>query len=721
MQLASERGKTGFTDMNRGESMKFYTSSDMKRPIRLCEKTRQFAFDSINYKYGRDTLKTPNVSLDYIEEFDGLSDIKKYNTAIYEIVTKAPIRICEGELLSGAATLGDAINHRVPAVYRGEEYVSTSHLTVGFEEVLEIGINGMRKKAEESLKKHTEPEKHEFLKSCIHCFECIEIWHKRYIEALSEKEGYERVLENLKRVPFSPAKNFYEAVQSVWFCFAFLRLCGDWPGIGRIDVLLGKYLKNDLKNGKITIDEAREILAHFFIKGCEWITGYECGSGDAQHYQNLVISGIDEDGNDVTNEVTYLVLDIIEETGISDFPTTVRINKNTDETLLRRVAEVIRFGGGIIAVYNENLVLKSLEDMGYSGREARKFANDGCWEVQIPGKTNFSYVPFDGLKILQHITLRDYDSGVEFKSFDDLLSTYKEDLSRQIGEIYKIHIQARVNGDGSFIKNVPCTTVSLFEQACIERGLSYQEGGTVYTVISPHFGGLPDVANSLYAIKKAVFDDKAFSFSEFMNILKNNWEDAEDSRKRVLNDYKYFGNDNDEADEIAVKIADAFTDICKTYDGKTPIRFISGISTFGRQIEWAPDRLATPFGRKKGEVLSGNLSPTPGTDFSGAASIIKSYCKINLIKQHSGAALDIRFSPKELCGENGIQAIIGLIRAFCNLGGFFMQLDTVSRETLIDAKEHPENYKNLSVRVSGWSARFVTMSREWQDMIIERT
>lgn len=206
-----------------------------------------------------------------------------------------------------------------------------------------------------------------------------------------------------------------------------------------------------------------------------------------------------------------------------------------------------------------------------------------------------------------------------------------------------------------------------------------------------------------------------------MRVLNNNWEGSEELRRKVLNEYIYFGNDNDEVDVIAAKIAEDFSDMCKMRDGKSPIRFISGISTFGRQIEWVSERRATPFGRKRGEVLSGNLSPTPGTDFSGVASIVKSYCKINLKKQHSGAALDIGLSAKELENENGIQAIGGLIRAFCKLGGFFMQIDTVSRETLIDAREHPENYRNLSVRVSGWSARFVTMSREWQDMIIERT
>ncbi len=703
--------------------MEFYTSSSLKRPIRLSEKTREFAYESLNHKYGLDTLKTPSVSLNHIDNYEKMSSLEKYNAAIYEIATNAPIRICENELVSGAATLGNAIRHLIPAVYKDvNPMVSISHLTVDFFEVLEIGMTGIKEKAEKSLKSHTDESKKEFIKSCIHCIDCMEIWHKRYIDALSQKSGYENVLKNLKQVPFKPATTFYEAVQSIWFCFAFLRLTGNWPGIGRLDVLLGKYLKSDLENNIITLDEAREILAHFFIKGCEWITGKPTTGGDAQHYQNIVLSGIDESGEDITNEVTYLVLDIIEETGISDFPITVRINKNTNEKLLKRVAEVIRYGGGVVAVYNEDLILESLESMGYSAEEARRFANDGCWEVQIPGKTNFSYIPFDGLRILQHITLKDYGDEVYFENFESLLNQYLSDLHHQVKNIYETTVLNLFEDESfKYKKANPCTVVSLFEQSCIDKVLSYTEGGTDYRVVSPHIGGLPDVANSLYAIKKAVFDDKIISFSNFMKVLKANWENEDLLRNQIINNYVYFGNDNDEVDELAAKIVNDFSDMCRQYDNKTPVRFVSGVSTFGRQIEWAPSRMATPFGRKKGEILSGNLSPTPGTDRNSAVATIKSYCKADLRKQYTGAALDIGFVPSNIDNDNATTAIVGLIKAFVLLGGYFMQIDTINKDVLIDAQNHPESYQNLSVRVSGWNARFVTMNKEWQDMIIERT
>ncbi len=704
--------------------MKFYTNSKTERPIRLCENTRQFAYESLNHKYGLDTLNTLYVSLDGVENYENMSKLEKYNAAIHEIATKAPIRICENELISGAATLGEAIHHRLPAVFKGEipkPNTGVSHLTVDFFEVLEIGLDGIKEKAQKALLTHHNPSKIEFINSCLFCIDCIKIWHSRYLEALAAKEGFESVLNNLSRVPFSPATNFYEAVQSVWFCFAFLRLTGCWPGIGRIDLMLGKYLKADLECGRLTIDKAREILAHFFIKGCEWITGLPTTSGDAQHYQNIVLSGIDADGNDVTNEVTYLVLDIIEETGISDFPTTVRINSKTDDALLHRISEVIRFGGGVVAVYNEDLIINSLTEMGYDVKEARSFANDGCWEVQIPGKTNFIYIPFDGLSVLQMKTLDGYDSRVDFENFEGLLKQYKKDLKDTVAEIYRNFVLDRFkNEDFDYVDDTPCTAVSVFEHSCIEKGLSYKEGGTDYRIISPHIGGLPDTANSLYAIKKAVFDDRIISFPEFMTILKNNWENEEALRRKMLNSYAYFGNDNDEADCIAADILDCFSDMCMEFDKKTPIRFVSGVSTFGRQLEWAPSRSATPFGAKKGAVLSGNLSPSPGTAAEGVAAIIKSYCKADLKKQYTGAALDIGLVPSDMDGENCINAISGLIRAFVMLGGYFMQIDTVSKEELIAAQNSPENYQNLSVRVSGWNARFVTMNKKWQDMIIER-
>lgn len=693
-----------------------------KRPERLSEETRTFAFESLNHKYGQDTLKKDAVVMDDVEDFDKISDIEKYDAAIARIVKEAPVRICKNEKISGAATLGRAIKHNVPALYKGEPlFWSVSHLTIDFKTVLKRGVDGILEDVQEAQKKYKGTEKEAFILSCIKSIDSMKLWHKRYIDELEKMQGYEDNYNNLKNVPFGPAKSFYEAVQSIWFVFSFVRLCGNWPGIGRIDYLLGEYLEKDLSEGVLTLDEAREILAHFFIKGCEWICGGDYCSGDAQHYQNIILGGIDENGHSVTNKVTYLVLDVLEELGISDFPTTVRISGDTDKKLLFRVAEVIRLGGGVVAVYNEDLIIKSLVDYGYDLKEARNFANDGCWEVQIPGKTYFTYIPFDALQILQKTTLKNY--GADFDDFNTLYSQYVSDLKGEVENLIAIRSNNVFSNteqpieEWKWKKGIPCTVISLFEEGCIEKGCSYFEGGPVYNVVSPHIGGLPDVVNSLYAIKRLVFDECRVTFSELMKILKNDWADNEPLRQYALNKYDYFGNDNDEVDSIAQMLVKDFSDICDCTDKLSAYKTPAGISTFGRQLEWAPHRFATPYGKKAMEVLSGNFSPTPGTDKKGATAIIKSYCKADLTRTVSGAALDIKLLP----ADADCETVVSLIKGFVALGGHFMQLDVVDSETLKDAQEHPENYQNLSVRVSGWNARFVTLSKKWQDMIIAQT
>lgn len=698
-----------------------------KRPVRLNEKTRQFAYDSLAFRYGLDTKQNPAVSMDDIADFEQLTSLEKYDRMISRIAEQSPIRICEGERISGAATLGLAIGHTVPATYKGKTvWSSISHLTIDFETVLKKGICEMERQAQESFTKYKGTEKEPFLQSCLNCLDAFRVWHGRYLAALKDMPEYRVNYQILQKVPFGPAESFYEAVQSLWFTFAFVRLCGNWPGIGRIDWLLGDYLKKDLENGVLTLEEARDILAHFFIKGCEWVSGGDYGSGDAQHYQNIVLSGVDENGVEVTNEVTYLVLDIIEELGISDFPVTVRLNKNSPAKLLTRVAEVIRYGGGVIAVYNEDLILDSLTGYGYTLQEARKFANDGCWEVQIPGKTYFIYSPFDALQLLQQDVLQSYETEDVFDSFEKLYHAFLTALQHKVEEITygwskNFEDYGVPTKDWRWKPNMPCTVVSLFEQGCIQKGLSYLEGGPVYNVMSPHIGGLPDAVNSLYAIKKLVFDEKKVSFREMMDILKNNWEGAEPLRRYALNQYQYFGNDNDEVDFLARDIIAAFAEFCAQQDGICGYRFPAGVSTFGRQIEWSPHRFATPYGKKAQEILAGNFSPTPGTDKEGATAIIKSYCKTDLKKTVSGAALDIKFLPSVVNNPHGLDAIVSLLQGFVTLGGFFMQLDIADTALLKAAQEKPEDYQTLSVRVSGWNARFVTLNKQWQDMIIAQT
>ena len=680
-------------------------------------------------EYGDFAMKNYALELGDIENFNECSLLEKYDISIRQIALKAPLRICDEESIVGSATLGMAIHHAVPVHYQHNYVLSgVSHLTIRYDKVLREGLDSYKAEIKQRLSDKTlSADQIEFLHSLDNVIESIRIWHNRYLEAT--KDAKPEVYELLKQVPFSPARNFREAVQSLWFIFAFVRLCGNWPGFGRIDWLLGDYLKRDLESGELDIRTAREFFASFFVKGCEWIeSNTPPASGDAQHYQNIVLSGIDENGKEITNEVTYLVLDIVEELGISDFPITVRLNKKTPERLLRKVARVMRHGGGIVAVYNEELVLRALAKEGYDKKEAVNFANDGCWEVQIPGKTMFRYMPFDSLQLLNRVLGLDRDGDVPiFQNIEEIYEQFKSELSATVESLYKSEVTDAYVYDGNRWRNAsedyPTSVVSLFEDGCIRNAASYFDLGTEYTALSPHIGGSPDVANSLYALQKVVFEEKVASFEDMIKILRNNWEGEEQLRQYVKNRYVYYGNDSDEADNWHTRICGDFADIVKQCElsSDVPVKFIAGLSTFGRQINWLPNRSATAFGYRKGDILSGNASPTPGTDLNGATAMIRSYCKSDLEKLSCGAALDIKIFPETLKGENGITALKELMRGFVKLNGYFMQLDTMDIQVLRDAQENPEQYKTLSVRVSGWNARFVTLNREWQNMIIERT
>lgn len=706
--------------------MEFYTASLEKRPVRLSENIRRWAWESEHGKYGDEAMRVPAVEMGDIPDFDRLPKLKKLDLAIRRIAEQAPIRLCEHEKQAGSATLGNAIRHFVPATLDGEAFQeSVSHHTPNFFRALREGMESYETEISERLKDGgLSCKQREFLMSLQNVLDSMKIWHRRYLDAA--KEAAPEIYALLEQVPMKPARTFREAVQSLWFVFAFMRLCGNWPGIGRLDWLLGEYLEKDLADGALSMAEAREILASFFVKGTEWIqSNTPTGTGDAQHYQNIVLGGIDEAGNEIANEVTYLTLDVVEELAISDFPITVRVNAHTPEKLLRRISEVIRHGGGVVAVYNEELVLDSLEQAGYDPIHARNFANDGCWEVQLPGETCFGYIPFDALQIFSRaIGATGERTALEFANIEEVYEAFLCELRRDMERMHRaVVLDAYEKTDAGWYgkDTMACAVVSLFTDGCIENARSYYDLGPRYTVRSPHIGGAPDVGNSLYAIERLVFEEKRMTFGELVEAVRSNWKGKEAERRFVHDRYVYYGNDNDAADVWTTRVLNDFAGIIHEFKSEAPVKYVPGVSTFGRQIEWSHQRMATVFGAKEGEILSGNGSPTPGTDFSGATAMIRSACKANLVRQTTGAALDVKLYPDTVHGENGLTAIESLIRGFVALGGYFMQIDVMDAEILRAAQERPEDFKTLSVRVSGWNARFVTLDREWQNMIIERT
>ena len=691
---------------------------------RLSDTAHGLARRALGGEHGRE-MQDAQFGLGEAGDMVETSDEMIYAAAVRLIAERAPLRLLENELIVGSATLLEVANHHTPVI--GTH--STSHLTPGFDRVLEIGYRGLRRQVEERLGRgDLDARGSAFLQAMLICLDAATAWHRRHMSLLEERAAnstgdtratYRRALDALRDVPENPPATFHQAVQSLWFAYCFQRLCGNWPGIGRIDQMLGPYLERDLAEGSVTIDEAREILAHFWIKGCEWAgaPSRQVGdSGDGQFYQNIILAGVDAEGDDVTNEVTYLVLDIVEELQISDFPIAVRISSRTPERLLRRIAAVQRLGGGTVAIYNEEMVIQALAKFGYPLDEARSFANDGCWEVLIPGKTNFSYHPFDAFRLLQE-TLGVADpqgQPVTHPNFEALYQAFLRRLAQAVARV-------QLGSDDHALGGRAAPLISLLVEDCIERARGYHDRGAHYTVRAPHAGGLPDVANSLLTIRTLVYEEEALSLPELVAILRDNWRGHEALRRRVRAQVEGYGNDNPQADAMLARVFDDYASLVAQVPERCGVLRPAGISTFGRQIEWAEARGATAMGTFHGEYLANNLSPTPGSDHSGPTAVIKSFCAVDFEKLPNGTALELKIHPSGVEGETGLQALVALMKTFVSLGGWFLHIDVVDSDLLRDAQAHPDKYPNLAVRVSGWSARFATLDKQWQDMIIART
>jgi formate C-acetyltransferase len=232
---------------------------------------------------------------------------------------------------------------------------------------------------------------------------------------------------------------------------------------------------------------------------------------------------------------------------------------------------------------------------------------------------------------------------------------------------------------------------------------------------------LPDVANSLHAIKTLVYDQRRLSLTELVRILRADWVGHEDLRRKVQRDLVLYGNDDPAADNMVQRIFRDYTELCASQPERDGAKLPAGLSTFGRELEYRANRKATAFGTRQGAVLASNFTPTPGTDRHGPTAVVNSVTSVDFRRLPCGTPLDLKFHPSAVAGPEGLEALAGLLRSFVSRGGFYLQVDVVDAATLRDAQKHPERYPNLSVRISGWSARFTTLAHEWQEMIIQRT
>lgn len=635
------------------------------------------------------------------------------------------------------------------------------HIMLDFEKILNVGAQGIINEAKENLKALdlSIPNNHYkriFYEAIIITYEGMIDYAHRYAALAEDLADMEKnperkvellaIAKNCRHVPQYPAKTFYEGVQCVWFAHLLSQIesNGHSMSFGRLDQYLYPYYKKDLEEGRCTQEQATELLACLWVKafGVVKIRPWEHTrfSGGDPTYQNLTLGGITPEGNDAVNDLTMVCLDSVSFTRLTQPNVSARYHEKNPEEYLMKCAEIIKLGFGMPAMHGDRVMIPSLVNRGVDRKDANNYAIVGCIEPIVPGKfgyrsagmsfTNFAKIleitlnggkdPRTGLKLLeQDKTL------AEMGSMDELWAAY----DRQMAYVVKTRVIGEHCIDYAIEEVVPDAFCSGLINDCLVRGKTAKEGGSVYDMVTGPETGITNVANSLAAIQKIVFEDKRLTNAELLKYLGSNFDgkDGENICRMLLNRAPKFGNDDDFVDRIS---ADVYLDFMKEQDkyptarvGRGPIGCLSYpcTATISGNVPQGAPVGATPDGRKAGEPLSEGCSPYHGTDKMGPTAVLNSVAKMPNHLITGGNLLNIRLAPSVMSTEDGVKKVTSMIRTFFMMDGWHVQFNVTSTETLLDAKKHPDNYKDLVVRVAGYSALFNDLEEKTKDDIIART
>lgn len=546
-----------------------------------------------------------------------------------------------------------------------------------------------------------------------------------------------RIAEVCRRVPAHAPRDFWEAIQMYWFVhLGTITELNGWDAMnpGHFDQHLAPFYEKGIAEGTLTRDEAKELMSCFFIKVNNHTAPPKVGitakeSGTYNDFTNLNIGGIRADGSDGVSEVSYIMLETIEELHILQPGSAIHVSACTPERFLRAGCKVIRQGHGYPSVFNPDVYVQELMRQGKSLRDAREGGCSGCIEVGAFGKEAYVLTGYLNVPKILEVTLHNGTDPVsgrkvgletgdprDFKTYDELYAAFL----RQVH--YFVDMKVRVSNyiDRMFAKYAPATFLSLFIDDCIARGKDYYNGGPRYNTNYIQCTGLGTITDSLSALKKHVFEEKTFSMEAMLAALSCNFEGDEVMRQTILNRTPFFGNDDDGADRIAVKVYD---DLYDAIEGKPNTKgecfHLNMLSTtchvyFGKVMG------ATPNGRLAGRAISDGTSPSHGADTHGPSAVVKSLGKLDQVKS-GGTLLNQRFLPNLLRREEDISKLCSLIRTYFALGGHHIQFNIVDTETLYAAQQCPEDYRDLLVRVAGYSDYFNDMNADLQADVIART
>lgn len=545
-----------------------------------------------------------------------------------------------------------------------------------------------------------------------------------------------RIAENCRRVPEYPPRTFYEAMQFVWFTQVGGILSENPLSLnpGRFDQYMYPYYRKDVDEGRLTKEEAQELIEALWLKYSEWVWTISSNTADYfagyNQFQNLTVGGRTREGLDATNDLTYMALKATEEVKTHQPGLSVRIHADCPQEFLDAVTHLVSKGTGFPAIHNDSVGYQMLLNAGYEPEDARDWNNCGCvvphyrktgeWTAAV--NVNFGcaleYALNEGRSRLTGKMMGLAEKPCrEFASYEEV----EQAFYRQFRNLCRHSIIATLEAQKLHQEMVPRPFLSSCIEACLEQGKDLSQGGAKYNVGPVITGiGLAVTANSLAVIKKLVFEEQAVTMEELDRALAANWEGYEDLRERAREVPKY-GNDDDYVDRIALEIANWYYREIHQYKDVFGSPFNTAFMGISNYIPMGRVLGATPCGRKNAEPSSEGVSPYVGSDTSTPLAAMRSAAKINQEIHSGGTLLNLRLNHELVATKRGQANLGAMIQAFFALGAFHVQFNTLSSKVLREAQEHPENYKDLLVRVAGYSTQFVNLSRSMQDAIIART
>lgn len=579
------------------------------------------------------------------------------------------------------------------------------------------------------------------------CCDAIMILGERYAvyaRELAEKETDEirkqellQIAANCDVVPAQAPKTFWQAIQMYWFVHLGVTTeLNPWDAYspGRLDQHLNPFYQKDTEDGILDDEKALELLECLWVKFNNQPAPPKVGitlkeSGTYTDFANLNTGGITPDGENGVNEVSYLILDCMDEMKLLQPSSNVQISKKTPTKFLKRACEISRKGWGQPAFYNTEAIIQELLNAGKSIEDARRGGTSGCVETGAFGNEAYILTGYFNLpKILELTLYNGYDIvskkqiglplgyAKDFKSYDELYEAYK----KQVEYLIDIKIEGSNIIEKIYAEYMPAPFLSIITNDCISRGKDYNAGGARYNTNYIQGVGIGTITDSLAAIKYNVFDEKKFTMEELIEALEHNFEGYDMIANLVRNKTPKYGNDDDYADNI---MKDVFNFYQKTVTGRPNMKggtYRVNMLPTTCHVYFGEVMNASPNGRLAQKPVSEGISPEKGADVNGPTAVIKSCSKMDHLRT-GGTLLNQKFTPSVVKGEEGLDNMANLVRAYFNMDGHHIQFNVIDRETLIRAQQNPDEYKDLIVRVAGYSDHFRNLSKALQDEIIERT